>query len=113
ALNDATPENGCISVIPGSQKKGLVEHRRDPIGLICHELDDPDQGILVPVRAGSMAVFTSLTFHKSGVNRSQGMRRAYVIQYSCAGLKNAKTGEVFQNKIPVARNGKAPLVEAP
>src|SRR5260221_3315460 len=59
ALNDATLSNGCISVLPGSQKRGLVTHQPDPIGLTCHELDDPDQGVLVPVKAGSMAVFTS------------------------------------------------------
>jgi ectoine hydroxylase-related dioxygenase (phytanoyl-CoA dioxygenase family) len=107
ALNDATPDNGCISVLPGSHKRGLVEHKPSPIGLICHELDDPDQGIPVPVNAGSMAVFTSLTMHKSGINRTSGIRKAYVIQYSHAGLKNAKTGEVLPNKIPVAREGKA------
>ncbi len=107
ALNDAIPENGCISVIPGSHKRGLVPHLPSPIGLICHPLDDPDQGIKVPVKAGSMAVFTSLTFHKSGVNRTQGTRKAYVIQYSHAGLRNAKTGEVLPDKIPVARSGVA------
>ncbi|HLK59542.1 MAG TPA: phytanoyl-CoA dioxygenase family protein [Chthonomonadaceae bacterium] len=105
ALNDATEENGCISVLPGSHKRGLVPHRPSPIGLICHELDDPDQGVRVPVKAGSMAVFSSLTMHKSGVNRTAGTRKAYVIQYSHAGLKNAKTGEVMPDKIPVARNG--------
>ncbi len=105
ALNDATPENGCISILPGSNKCGLVEHRPSPIGLICHALDDPDQGVLVPVKAGSMAVFQSLTMHKSGTNRSQGMRKAYVIQYCCAGLRNAKTGELVPNEIPVARQG--------
>ncbi len=107
ALNDATEENGCISVIPGSQKRGLVEHRPSPIGLECHALDDPDQGIRVPVKGGSMAVFSSLMFHKSGPNRSSGPRKAYVIQYSKAGLRNAKTGEVLPNKIPIARNGLA------
>lgn len=107
ALNDATPENGCISVLPGSHKRGLVEHYRSPIGLVCHELDDPDQGIQVPVKAGSMAVFQSLTMHKSGVNRSQGIRKAYIIQYSCAGLKNLRTGEEITGKIPIARNGQA------
>jgi ectoine hydroxylase-related dioxygenase (phytanoyl-CoA dioxygenase family) len=106
ALNDATPENGCISVLPGSHKRGLVAHYRTPIGLVCHELDDPDQGVQVPVKAGSMAVFQSLTMHKSGVNRSQGMRKAYIIQYSHAGLRNALTGEVLTGKIPLARAGK-------
>jgi phytanoyl-CoA hydroxylase len=105
ALNDATIENGCVSVLPGSHRKGLVPHERTPIGLACHSLDDPDQGVPVPVKAGSMAVFYSLTMHKSGVNRSKGPRKAYIIQYSKAGLKNAVTGETLTGKIPLARNG--------
>jgi ectoine hydroxylase-related dioxygenase (phytanoyl-CoA dioxygenase family) len=105
ALNDATEENGTISVLPKSHKNGLIPHRKSSIGLICHELDDPDQGVVVPVPAGSMAVFQSLTMHKSGVNRSQGMRKAYVIQYCRAGTRNALTGELVPDKIPVARDG--------
>jgi ectoine hydroxylase-related dioxygenase (phytanoyl-CoA dioxygenase family) len=107
ALNDATVENGCIYVRPGSHKQGLVPHRQSPIGLICHAADDPDQGIPVPVKAGSVAVFYSLTMHKSGVNRSTGPRKAYIIQYSKAGLRNARTGELMQNKIALARQGEA------
>lgn len=107
ALNDATEENGAISVLPGSNKRGLVPHRQSPIGLICHELDDADQGVVVPVSTGSMAVFQSLTMHKSGVNRSRGTRKAYVIQYSAAGLQNALTGEIMKDRIPIARDGAA------
>jgi phytanoyl-CoA hydroxylase len=105
ALNDATIQNGCISVLPESHKRGLIPHEKTPIGLSCHSLDDPDQGIPVPVSAGSIAVFYSLTMHKSGVNRSQGPRKAYIIQYSKAGLKSAITGEVLTGKIPLARSG--------
>jgi ectoine hydroxylase-related dioxygenase (phytanoyl-CoA dioxygenase family) len=107
ALNDATPENGCISVLPGSHKRGLLAHERSPIGLVCHASDDPDQGVRVPVKGGSMAVFWSLTAHKSGVNRSKGSRKAYIIQYSKAGLKNLRTGETLTGKIPVVRGGEA------
>ncbi|MBW3624108.1 MAG: phytanoyl-CoA dioxygenase family protein [Armatimonadetes bacterium] len=107
ALNDATPENGCISVLPGSHKNGRVPHRPSPIGLICHDMDDPDQGVQVPVKAGSIAVFQSLMFHKSEVNRSKGTRKAYIIQYSHAGLRDARTGNVLEGKIPVARQGRA------
>ncbi len=107
AVNDATEENGCISVLPGSHKQGLVEHKPSPIGLVCYDPDAPDQGVRVPVPAGSIAAFTSLTFHKSGPNHTDGWRKAYVIQYSKAGLKNAKTGELMENKIPIARNGQA------
>ena len=107
ALNDATPENGCISVLPGSHKRGLVPHKPSPLGLVCYGSDEPDQGVRVPVTAGAMAVFPSLTMHKSGPNVSQGPRKAYVIQYSRAGLRHAETGEVFGGKIPVARDGRA------
>jgi ectoine hydroxylase-related dioxygenase (phytanoyl-CoA dioxygenase family) len=105
ALNDATIENGCVWVLPGSHKKGAVPHERTPLGLACHSLEDPDQGVAVPVKAGSIAVFYSLTMHKSGVNRSKGPRKAFIIQYSQAGLKNAITGEVLTGKIPLARDG--------
>ncbi len=107
ALNDATEDNGCIWVRPGSHKNGLVEHKPSPIGLICHASDDPDQGVPVPVKAGSLAVFYSLTMHKSGINRSQGTRKAYILQYSHAGLKDLRTGKVMADKIPVARAGQA------
>ena len=107
ALNDATLENGCISVLPGSHKRGLVPHEKSPIGLICHSNDAPDQGVQVPVSAGSMAVFSSLTFHKSGPNTSNGPRKAYVIQYSKSPLRNATSGEILQGKIPIARDSQA------
>jgi ectoine hydroxylase-related dioxygenase (phytanoyl-CoA dioxygenase family) len=107
ALNDATPENGCISVLPGAYKRGLLPHKQTDIGLVCHDAHDPDQGVLVPVKAGSIAAFWSLTPHKSGANVSSGPRKAYVIQYSHAGLKNARTGEVLTGKIPLARGGAA------
>jgi len=107
AINDATVENGCISVRPGSHRGGLAPHVGTPLGLSCHSLDDPDQGVFVPVSAGSMAAFQSLTMHKSGINRSTGIRKAYVIQYSKAGLRNLRAGELVTDKIAVARGGKA------
>jgi ectoine hydroxylase-related dioxygenase (phytanoyl-CoA dioxygenase family) len=107
ALNDATPENGCISVMPGSHRRGLLPHKQSDIGLVCHDAEDPDQGVLVPVKAGSLAVFWSLTMHKSGANLSSGPRKAFVIQYAHAGVKNAVTGEQIPDLIPLARNGTA------
>ena len=105
ALNDATPENGCISALPGSYKRGLLPHLHTPLGLACHSAEDPDQGVRVPVKAGSIAVFWSLTCHKSGPNLSSGVRKAYIIQYSQAGLKNAATGEEIPNLEPITRGG--------
>ncbi len=103
AINDATPRNGCISVLPGSHRLGLLEHEKTPIGLACHSAEDPDQGVRVPLRAGSIAVFWSLTAHKSGANASSAVRKAYIIQYAKAGLKSLRTGEPVPELTPVAR----------
>ena len=108
ALNDATPENGCIWVRPGSHKNGLAPHESTPIGLACHALDDPDQGIAAPVRAGSLVAFQSLLMHKSGVNRTPGTRKAYIVQYAKAGLRNAVTKEPIRCEIPLTRGGQSP-----
>ena len=105
ALNEATVENGCVSVLPGSHKDGLKAHHPSPIGLVCHDADDPDQGVPVPVPAGGIACFWSLTAHKSGVNRSEGIRKAYIVQYSKAPLHRADNGALVENQIALTRGG--------
>lgn len=107
AVNDATIENGCVSVLPGSHRHGLVEHYNSPIGLVCRSNDDPDQGIPVPVGAGSIVCFWSLTMHRSGPNRSAGIRKAYVIQYCQAGLRYAASGDLVPDLTPVARGARS------
>jgi phytanoyl-CoA hydroxylase len=105
ALNDATVENGCIWVRPGSHKGGLAPHEQTDLGLACHSLDDPDQGIPAPISAGSIVVFWSLTMHKSTANRSQEIRKAYIVQYSAEGLKYAQSGQLVPDLLPIARGG--------
>lgn len=105
SLNGATAENGTISVLPGSHKNGLVPHKPSPLGLICHDADDPDQGMPVAVPPGGIAAFWSTTMHKSGVNLSKGIRKAYIIQYSKAPLTNLQTGEIVANQIALTRDG--------
>lgn len=106
AISDATPENGCISVLPGSHADGLRPHEATSIGLVGYPSDAPDQGIQVPVRSGSMIAFPSLCLHKSGPNRSSSMHKAYVIQYSAHPLFRVSDGEEIHNPIPIARSGK-------
>jgi len=105
AINDATLQNGCISVLPGSHKEGLLPHVSTPLGLTCHDNDHHDQGEKVPVSAGSLAAFWSLTAHKSGPNSSDSVRKAYIIQYSKSGLVSLRTGEVIEAVTPIARDG--------
>ena len=84
AVDDMTVENGTAWVLPYSTAgiRTLVEHIRDPetgdkVGYFGKE-----PGIPAIVPAGSLVVFSSLTFHRSGANTTDRMRRAYVTQYS-------------------------------
>jgi phytanoyl-CoA hydroxylase len=105
ALEDATLENGCIWIQEGSHHKGFVEHVKTDIGWLCYYGDV--QGTPVPLKKGSMVAFHSLLFHRSTPNRSQGTRKAYVIQYAVEGSKNPETGAVFMNGPIISKNGKS------
>jgi len=103
AISRATIENGCLWVLPGSHRGGLVEHWEGSFGLACHELDDPDQGEPVPLEAGSVACMWSQTMHKSGPNLSSEVRKALVLQFAPPGLRHKKSGLAIRSQIAVAR----------
>jgi len=85
ALTDATPENGCVQVLPGVHRAGTVAHRNTPIGYEC--VRDPEGAVLVPVRAGDAVVFSSLTPHATGRNTTDAIRRAYIVQFAPDGAE--------------------------
>ena len=80
AITDATPENGCIAVMPGVHRAGTLEHRSTPVGEECW--GDWSAAVDVPVRAGSIVVFTSLTPHATRRNTTDAVRKAYILQYA-------------------------------
>jgi ectoine hydroxylase-related dioxygenase (phytanoyl-CoA dioxygenase family) len=80
AITDATPDNGCIAVMPGVHRDGTLEHRNTPVGEECW--GDWASAVEVPVRAGSIVVFTSLTPHATKRNTTNQVRKAYIVQYA-------------------------------
>jgi len=80
ALTDATPENGCVAVMPGAHREGTLVHSSQAIGEECW--GDWSQAVEVPVRAGSIVVFSSLTPHATRRNTTDDVRRAYIVQYA-------------------------------
>lgn len=85
-LDDATPENGCMSMVVGSHKLGLLNHTNNK-GLFsggCREekyLNDPSQIAEIKPRAGGISIHHGLTLHGSPANRSGQPRRGVVFQY--------------------------------
>jgi ectoine hydroxylase-related dioxygenase (phytanoyl-CoA dioxygenase family) len=90
ALTDATVDNGCPQVAPGLHRFGTLRHRWvDPLGFECFP-DHPD-AVAAEVPAGGAVLFSSLTPHLTGPNVTDGVRKAYIVQYApdgamtCAG----------------------------
>jgi phytanoyl-CoA hydroxylase len=112
AISRTTIENGCIWIIPGSHKRGLLTHQyneRDS----SHDavLDNEEGAIPVEMAPGQIAIFSSLMLHKSGPNTSKETRYGYVPQYHHANVVMAD-GKPFGDQLPVLRNGQ-PVENAP
>lgn len=92
-LDDATLENGCLEVAPGSHTVGKHPQRTDADGFGSLEMDTGifDMTRLVPleVPAGTVAFFGAFLVHRSLPNRSNGDRRALLYSYQPAGEPHA------------------------
>ncbi len=83
AVTEATLENGCLWVLPGSHREPVHEHvpdRRPSANVGYVEIVDQDFGGEQPVTmsAGDLLVFHSHLMHRSKDNRSDHVRAAMV-----------------------------------
>jgi phytanoyl-CoA hydroxylase len=88
ALDNADPENGCLRVVPGSQKHGLRPHRplmgedRSKSHILSVELSDEDKVVDLPLKRGDITVHDELIVHGSGGNSSPDRwRRTYIVAF--------------------------------
>ena len=92
ALDDATVENGCLWVIPGSHKRGIIWPQHDHVdpqfdcaGEAYGFPYRDEDSIPVEVKAGAIVFFNGYLLHRSFPNRAQsGYRRVLVNHYMSA-----------------------------
>jgi ectoine hydroxylase-related dioxygenase (phytanoyl-CoA dioxygenase family) len=94
ALDDAHEGNGCLRVIRGSHRRGLLPGLEGQ-GVLGPLFTDPagfDESEQVPVAmpAGSLAFFSPHIVHGSQPNESEALRRALVITYQPGGHRMFK-----------------------
>ena len=88
AMDDATIENGCLWILPGSHRPGYIYPSKAPTDLVeydgsfqCYGFDDSG-AVPVEVKAGSVVFFNGYVLHKSLRNRTTATyRRALVNHY--------------------------------
>lgn len=110
ALDDMGIENGTIYVLPYSRdgrhsSDELIQHiveagTNDKVG---YRGSDPGDPAIVP--AGSIVVFSSRTFHRSGANTTDQYRRSYLAQYSAEPIMSKDGARLWQRAEPVLQNG--------
>ncbi len=107
ALDDMTEANGTISVLAHDvlgTRNYILDHKRedgtnDLIGYAGSEL-----GELITMKAGSVAVFSSTSLHRSGPNTTDQQRRVYLAQYSSEPLMSS-SGELWAQAVPFVAQG--------
>jgi hypothetical protein len=90
AVSEATPLNGCLHVLPGSQSEPVHTHVPDarPGSLLGYvEIVDHDMSAATPclLSPGDLLVFDSHLMHRSTDNQSSASRAAMVWHFAGAG----------------------------
>lgn len=105
-LDDVSEENGTVYVLPYDELgiRTVVKHVKDPVynDLVGYFGKEPGVPIIAP--AGSIAVFSSYLFHRSGANLTENMRRIYLAQYSPETIRKLD-GSVHAQDVPFLREG--------
>jgi len=86
AMDDATLENGCLLVLPGTHKGRILDHNQDGkfVGAITEPDFKPDGAVPIELKAGGISIHHVRTLHGSAPNLSPRPRRLLLLQY-CAG----------------------------
>lgn len=111
AIDDATIDNGCMQVVPGSHHLGPVAHVQGPTGwriepTLCDQLKPSTRAL--PMTAGSALFFDAALFHFTDANTTDHRRRSVQNHYvpTSTRISEGKTGQLFNlagEKPPLAQ----------
>lgn len=95
ALDDATEENGCLRLVPGSQRQVFTERQVEDGKGFGHRLTDEDMVgmtiVTAPVPRGGAVFFHDLTLHGSCPNINGQDRWSVIPTYRAATQPDAST----------------------
>jgi hypothetical protein len=84
-MADVDVDGGCMQFVPGSHRQGLVPHAPIAGDPAKHTLeasgDHDDHAAAEPLRLGGVSMHQQLTMHKTGPNRSEADRTAWILQF--------------------------------
>lgn len=90
-LDDVTPENGPLNVVPGTHTGPLHDHWHDGVytGTVAPEVEAEHADRAIPVHgpAGSACLMHTRLLHGSGPNRSDRPRTLFISEYRAEDAK--------------------------
>jgi len=110
AVTEATLQNGCLHVVPGSHREAVHTHvpdRRPGANYGYVEIVDHDMSSAIPVemKPGDLLVFHSHLMHRSTDNQSSRLRAAMVYHLAEAGTVDRDAKPVPINDWLAVRRG--------
>lgn len=87
AVDDSTPENGCMRVIPGSHRTALqdMQEQTDVANVLNAQIDprmvDDSQAVDIVLAPGDVSIHHPNIIHGSNANHSPRWRRGLTIRY--------------------------------
>lgn len=96
ALSPATPQSGCMRMIPGSHKDGVYEHKTmdDETNVLLQsqtiEGIDESKSVMCPLKTGEASFHHGWTLHASMPNNSNDRRIGLNIQYLASHVRQTK-----------------------
>lgn len=85
AITDATPENGCLQVIPRAHRDGMKTHCPLSQTAIAPGSIDMQRAVPMPVKAGGVVIIHPLTPHASLNNTTDGFRWSFDLRFNVNG----------------------------
>jgi phytanoyl-CoA hydroxylase len=106
ALDPATKENGCVQVVPGSHRNGLINPGHLS-GFLTEEQArehcPPEKIVHLELKAGEVILLHNYLLHASDINRSAQSRRAFSVCYMDASTRDTRDNSSF----PIAFDGQS------
>jgi hypothetical protein len=96
ALDPATRANGCVEVVPGTHRLGLLTRHGSTLSADDTARHCPPENILpLEVEAGHAVLLHNWLIHRSGVNPSPAPRRAFTMCCMDGRTQSTLTGDHF------------------
>lgn len=96
ALDPATRANGCVEVIPGSHRLGLLSAHGSTLSAEDMQRHCPAEQVLpLELEAGHGLLLHNWLIHRSGINPSNQPRRAFTACYMDGRTRSVLTGNHF------------------